>query len=117
MENESPAVTANLVELRLHLMVLEGGLPPALDGHLAKAIALTDATLALLRAASGASPSALTARERTLVPLLAQGLSNRAIAARLGLSEATVKGYLRQLQKKLGTANRVQTALKARRLA
>lgn len=117
MDKETPSVTANLVELRLHLLVLESAVPAAMNEHLAKAIHLTDTTLAMLRAATGAGVSSLTMREQSLLPLLAQGLSNRHIAMKLGLSEATVKGYLRQLQQKLGTSNRVQTALKAKHLA
>jgi DNA-binding NarL/FixJ family response regulator len=117
MDNETPSVAANLVELRLHLLVLEGAVSGQPSGHLIQAVRLVDETLGLLRRAGTAEPSGLTAREQTLMPLLAEGLSNRQIADTLALSEATVKGYLRQLQRKLGTANRVQTALKARQMA
>ncbi|WP_264925377.1 LuxR C-terminal-related transcriptional regulator, partial [Streptomyces sp. A012304] len=48
--------------------------------------------------------------------LLAQGLSNRAIASALFLTEATVKTHLVRIYRKLGTENRVGTVSEAVRL-
>ena len=48
----------------------------------------------------------LTPRERELLELLADGLANKQIARTLGISEATVKGYLSELFQKLGAADR-----------
>jgi len=48
----------------------------------------------------------LTGREVEVVRLVAQGLSNRAIAAALFLTEATVKTHLIRLYRKLGADNR-----------
>lgn len=50
----------------------------------------------------------LTERESQILVLLAEGLSNREIAAALHLSAETVKSYLRQVFAKLGLRNRVE---------
>jgi DNA-binding NarL/FixJ family response regulator len=55
----------------------------------------------------------LSARERQVLELLASGQPNSAIAASLGLSEATVKSYVSTVLTKLGVENRVQAALVA----
>jgi DNA-binding CsgD family transcriptional regulator len=49
---------------------------------------------------------ALTPREREALGLLADGLSNKAIAARLGISEHTAKFHVASVLAKLGAANR-----------
>jgi DNA-binding NarL/FixJ family response regulator len=48
----------------------------------------------------------LTARETEVLELLAEGLPNRAIADRLGISEQTVKFHVSSISGKLGAANR-----------
>ena len=48
----------------------------------------------------------LTTRERELVLLVVQGLSNKHIARRLGVTEGTVKVHLHNIFKKLGVPNR-----------
>jgi DNA-binding NarL/FixJ family response regulator len=53
----------------------------------------------------------LSTRERQVLDLIADGRSNGAIAAELGLTEATVKSYVTTLLGKLGVRNRVQAAL------
>lgn len=55
----------------------------------------------------------LTEREAEVLACLGEGLSNARIAARLHLSEATVKGYVSRLLDKLGCANRTQAGLLA----
>jgi DNA-binding NarL/FixJ family response regulator len=59
----------------------------------------------------------LTPREREVLQLLAEGLTNRGIAGCLSLSEGTVRVHLRNVMKALGTRNRAeaQTRLTARR--
>ncbi|MGW2816352.1 response regulator [Streptomyces sp. NPDC001415] len=55
----------------------------------------------------------LTEREAEVLAGLGEGLSNARIAARLYLSEATVKGYVSRVLDKLECANRTQAGLLA----
>lgn len=55
----------------------------------------------------------LTDRERSVLKLLAQGKSNRAIARSLQLTEGTVKGYVSNILAKLKLEDRTQAALLA----
>ncbi|MFM8796364.1 MAG: LuxR C-terminal-related transcriptional regulator [Betaproteobacteria bacterium] len=48
--------------------------------------------------------------------LIAQGLTNRQIADRLGIIEATAKAHVSAIFRELGVTNRTQALLKARRL-
>lgn len=56
--------------------------------------------------------TALPRRERQVLELIADGMSNVDIAARLYLSEGTVKGYVSRLMAHLGCQNRTQLALR-----
>ena len=69
--------------------------------------------LAAVAQAAGADP--LTARERDVLRLAEEGLSNRAAADRLGLSVGTVRNYLSSAASKLGAANRTEAGRAARR--
>jgi DNA-binding NarL/FixJ family response regulator len=60
--------------------------------------------------ASPASPTALTSRERDVLELVSSGLSNREIAAKLFLSENTIKTHLRNIMDKYHFKNRAQAA-------
>lgn len=55
----------------------------------------------------------LTAREVEVLERLAEGLPNRAIAARLGISEQTVKFHVAAVMAKLGAANRTDAVRRA----
>jgi DNA-binding CsgD family transcriptional regulator len=50
-------------------------------------------------------------REQAIIELVAQGLTNREIAAAIGTTEYVVKNYLRAIYDKLGLWNRVELAL------
>jgi DNA-binding NarL/FixJ family response regulator len=56
---------------------------------------------------------AMSQRERDVLGLLGQGLSNAEIGRRLHLSTATVKDYVSAVLVRLGVANRVQAAIVA----
>ena len=60
--------------------------------------------------------SGLTDRERTLLGLLSEGLTNRQIATRMFLAEKTVKNYVSRLLAKLGMERRTQAAVFASKL-
>jgi DNA-binding NarL/FixJ family response regulator len=68
------------------------------------------------RAADAGLPEPLSTRERDILGLLSQGLSNREIATRLFLAEGTVKNYVTTILQKLGVEDRTQAAIKAREL-
>jgi DNA-binding NarL/FixJ family response regulator len=55
----------------------------------------------------------LSAREREVLELTAQALSNTQIASRLSLTEATVKRHLRNIFVKLGAVSRIDAVNKA----
>lgn len=56
----------------------------------------------------------LTARERQIAPLIAQGLSNKEIAQRLNIEVATVKNHVHHLLGKLGVGSRLEAMARGR---
>jgi DNA-binding NarL/FixJ family response regulator len=59
------------------------------------------------------SPGMLSTREREVLELVAQALSNSQIASRLCITEATVKRHLRNIFVKLGAVSRIDAVNKA----
>jgi DNA-binding NarL/FixJ family response regulator len=91
----------------------------AADGH---TVLSADAARRLVAASSDKQSArdrakrlvgALTEREMEVLGCLGEGLSNAQIAARLYLSEATVKGYVSRMLVKLDCVNRTQAGLVA----
>jgi len=80
---------------------------PAVAGKLFNHIAGTTASL------DTALANTLSAREREVLRLLADGLSNAEIARELFLSEGTVRNYVSSLFIKLGVSDRTQAAVVA----
>jgi DNA-binding CsgD family transcriptional regulator len=68
-------------------------------------------------ARAGLGPSALSAREREVARLAAEGLSAREIAERLFIGERTVETHLANVYAKLGVRSKVELARRASELA
>ena len=66
--------------------------------------------------ASAALTAPLTEHERAILALIAQGRSNKQIAAELALSVNTVKMYSSQLYRKLGVHRRTEAVARAQQL-
>ncbi|KOU72358.1 LuxR family transcriptional regulator [Streptomyces sp. MMG1533] len=75
-------------------------------------------TASLPRSGPAAAPPAvaLSPRETDILRLLARGHTNREIAARLYLSEGTVKNHVSRILQRLALRDRTQAALRARDL-
>lgn len=80
--------------------VVEGGLP--LDPMVARA---------LLTAQRPPATVQLTDREREVLLLVRDGMPNKLIARRLGISERTVKAHLGSVFQRLGVTDRTQAAV------
>jgi DNA-binding NarL/FixJ family response regulator len=73
------------------------------------------AARAVLTGRRAPSPDAdLTAREREVLSLVAEGLPNKLISRRLEISEKTVKAHLTSVFSQIGVSDRTQAALWAR---
>ena len=60
---------------------------------------------------SSQAGSTITPREQEIIELVASGLSNKLIAQKLGISDATVKAHLRNLMAKLKLNSRLEVAI------
>ncbi|MCU1458725.1 MAG: two component transcriptional regulator, LuxR family [Actinomycetia bacterium] len=60
------------------------------------------------------TPRELSAREEEVLRLVAEGLANKQIARRLGITERTVKAHLTSVFNRIGVQDRTQAALWAR---
>lgn len=84
-------------------------LDPAIAGIVARRMRAGNADAAAGQHADGIS--SLTQRERDVLACVAQGLPNRAIAHRLGITERTARTHVSNILAKLGLASRTQAAL------
>lgn len=66
-----------------------------------------------LKCVNSQGKNLLTRREQEIVPLLAEGLTNKEIAGKLDVSEHTVKNHLFRIYEKLGISSRVELILYA----
>lgn len=71
--------------------------------------------LSARRGISSIGPVELTPRETEVLGMVRQGLANKQIARRLGISERTVKAHLSSAFQRTGTVDRTQAALWAER--
>ncbi len=84
-------------------------LDPAIAGIVARRLRDGDAA----RAMAPDELATLTDRERDVLAALARGLSNRDIAAELGITERTARTHVSNILAKLGLSSRTQAALLA----
>jgi len=70
----------------------------------------------MIELATGKKASAITARQREVVALIAAGCSNDEEGARLGISPRTAKAHCDVLRQKLGVARRRQIPIAFRLL-
>ncbi|HXL78134.1 MAG TPA: response regulator transcription factor [Candidatus Eisenbacteria bacterium] len=76
----------------------------------------TIATLLNKRREMDSQLESLTPREKEVLRLMAEGMSSRDIAARLGISYTTVRTHIRSLGSKLGVHSKLEVIVKAREL-
>ncbi len=90
---------------------------PALSA-VARGLVVLDPSLARRATTSGSSDPVpdLTPRERQALALLAEGLPNKTIASRMGISEHTVKFHVNSILGKLGAQSRTEAVTRATRL-
>ena len=77
----------------------------------------TIATLLNKRRQMDSQLESLTPREKEVLRLMAEGISSREIAARLGISYTTVRTHIRSVGSKLGVHSKLEAIVKARELA
>ena len=95
---------------------LLAGLQAAAEGLVVLQPRLTDAVTPIHTESSGSLVEELTPREMEVLQLLTEGLSNRAIAMRLAISEHTVKFHVNAILGKLGAQSRTDAVVRATRL-
>jgi DNA-binding NarL/FixJ family response regulator len=116
------AQAADALRSGARAVLFRGASPDALSAAAvaaARGLSALDAALARewLRPPEPALRSeGLTEREREVLALLAEGLPNKAIAARLGISEHTAKFHVNAILAKLGAETRAAAIVKAARL-
>jgi DNA-binding NarL/FixJ family response regulator len=89
----------------------------AARGELRCSPRMAGALLRRVASLAGAPAAAITAREREVVELVDQGLSNKEIAVRLSIEVATVKNHIHSILEKLGARRRGEAAAIMRRRA
>ncbi len=106
-----PEIGAALAAVKHGLTVIDTALSPALVGSSASAPARADARQVEHRTRGGGGE--LTERERQVVTLLAEGLSNKLVADRLGISDHTAKFHVNGVMAKLGAGTRTEAVVEA----
>jgi LuxR family maltose regulon positive regulatory protein len=87
-------------------------LESAHDNTLAKQIGITVGDRAPV-----SNPNGLTTREREVLDLVSQGMTNKQIGKALFIEEVTVKAHMRSVCKKLGVRTRTEAAMRAAELS
>jgi DNA-binding NarL/FixJ family response regulator len=84
-----------------------------LDSHTTAAVMRQFAAPGEVIGGKGRERSPLSAREREIVSLVAQGYKNKEMAEKMFISEQTVKNHLHNIFDKLGVSDRLELALYA----
>lgn len=100
-----------LVDIVRSVAAGETYVSPALSARL-----LSDMSSAAALAKQPNPIKTLTGREHEVLKLVAEGLSNKRIALRLGIHEKTIKQHMTHIFAKLGTSNRTEAAMALRNL-
>ncbi|MBE3590388.1 MAG: response regulator transcription factor [Firmicutes bacterium] len=107
LKDMAPEDLANAIRL-----VVSGG--TLIPGDLARNLLFASTPASSRTHGEDPAPEPLTPRQREVLQWLAAGLSNREIAARLFLSEGTVKNVVSEIYARLRVRDRVQAVLRAR---
>jgi two-component system, NarL family, nitrate/nitrite response regulator NarL len=121
-EVDAPSVLSSLASFPLYGLLLNENDPALLlmalqtvaagllviDPALSSALATPSTTLEPL-------PEDLTMRENEVLQLLAQGLTNKGIAHKLGITDHTVKFHVNAIMTKLGAQSRTEAVIRATR--
>lgn len=99
------------------VIVVEGDTPAAVQSAAARveAIVILEEPAAIAETDGDLPIEVLTPRERDVLELLAEGMSNKAIAAQLQISDQTVKFHVASISGKLGASNRTEAVRRALR--
>ena len=87
--------------------------PPALRGRVRAALEGAGIAVVFADEEEELPGEQMTGRERDVLALLGEGLSNRAIAERLGISDHTVKFHLASIYEKLHATTRAEAVRRA----
>ena len=87
--------------------------PPALRGRVRRALEAAGIDVVFADEEAGLPGEQMTPREHDVLELLGEGLSNRAIADRLGISEHTVKFHVASIYGKLHATTRAEAVRRA----
>jgi len=101
-----PGIAAALLAVKSGLTVVDGTLAPSV-------VPSTSPHRTTAKPHKGIGD--LTERERQVVQLLAEGLSNKLIADRLGISDHTAKFHVNGVMMKLGASTRTEAVVEAMR--
>ncbi len=116
---DDPALMRDFLRLGVSGYVLKSSSTTQLVSAIRAALAPEEGNVvlgmprAMLEEADGRQESPLSVRELEILLLAARGLSNRQIAARVNLTEGTVKRHLSNSYHKLGVGSRGEAARKA----
>ncbi len=117
---EPPLPVAPLLEQRAVSLVWEGnvgqGIVLEAIGQLLNGARFVDPEVRRLVEADLAIAGSLTARERQVLALLAEGLTNRQIAERIVVAEVTARDHVQRILHKLAVPDRTAAAVLALRL-